>query len=535
MAEKKAFLRDATGLVREFSAWDALKISLSLNGIWFILTYTVSTAALTGGDPLTGLLLPLTGWFFIGLAFAIVTTVAPRTAGDYVFTTRYLSPALGFVGNAGIFLLIGPIGGIGISVPTIVTLGVSPLLAYWGLLYSNLGLVTLATMLETNPVYEFLVGGSIVFIFGVIPILGNRIFKAFNRIVFPLVMLSVAVTLIVLVATPQAAALSRLNSLAGDPNFVQSVNAWGAANNNPPPSFSSFGNALAMNAVYGAGFSGIILSTYYAGEIRHVKKSVPFSITGTLLIMAFSFVFATVLSYVTFGYDFLSNLYTESIVFASLPLPVIPYLDFLVAAISPSVIIGSLIIFVVLVSMGWYISNSVFVCSRLLFSYSFDRILPALFSDISDKYRVPAKAMIASLFIGLLGGLLFMLPSAGIAFILVGACVATEFIFPITVLGFAMLAFRLRNPDQFKASPIARTYMGGPLYYISAIATIVFSLFTFYQYITIPALFGFAGTTGLELIIGPIIIMFVLYFISKYINMRRGIRFDIIFKQIPPE
>ncbi|MDH2901260.1 MAG: hypothetical protein PXY39_09835 [archaeon] len=58
---------------------------------------------------------------------------------------------------------------------------------------------------------------------------------------------------------------------------------------------------------------------------------------------------------------------------------------------------------------------------------------------------------------------------------------------------------------------------------------------TFYQYVTVPAIFGFASNFGLQLIFGPIIVLFATYYVARYINQRRGVKFDLIFKEIPPE
>ena len=531
----KVFLRDATGLVREFSALDTLQINVGTLGLWFCITYVASTAPLVGGNPFSGLVLPLIGWFFIALAFSIVSIIAPRTAGDYVFTTRYLHPALGFIGNGGVFIILVPIGGIGITVLTLSSFSLSPLFAYWGLLIHNTQLVSLGTALETDSAYEFGVGAILAIVFGAIPILSLRAFKAMNRIVFPFVIASILVAYVVLAATPRATALGMLNTLAGNSSFVNGVNAWGATNNSPPPALFGVGNTVALNAVYSFGFGFLIMATYFAGEVKNVKKSMPFAIVGTLLICAAAFLLGTVLTYNAFGYNFLSNLYYESIVYASPPLPVVPYLDFLAAAISPNIIVGSFILLIPFFQMCWFQANGVFVGSRLLFSYSMDRVLPAAFADVSDKYHTPVKAMIATLIIGLLGGVIFVLPTAGVAFLLAGAIVPIEFLFPIAVLGVAMLAFALRRRTEFKASAVANTYMGGALYYVTAIAIIVFSLYGFYQFVTIPVMFGYAGTEGLELIFAPLIILFILYYVSRFINKRRGVMVDLIFKQIPPE
>ena len=135
----KVFLRDATGLVREFGLFDTIWINLALVGIVFSLTYVSSTAPLIGGDPLVGGIIALIFMFFIALAFSIVAIIVPRTAGDYVFTSRYLHPAIGFVGNAGYYVATIPLF-MGITIITLESFGLSTLLAYVGLATGKRGL-----------------------------------------------------------------------------------------------------------------------------------------------------------------------------------------------------------------------------------------------------------------------------------------------------------------------------------------------------------------------------------------------------------
>jgi glutamate:GABA antiporter len=148
----------------------------------------------------------------------------------------------------------------------------------------------------------------------------------------------------------------------------------------------------------------------------------------------------------------------------------------------------------------------------------------------------PAKAMIVCLILGLLAGVIFVLPTtAAVAFLFSSAAIAIILLFPITVVGIALITYRSRKSAEFKSSVIANSYLGGAIYYLAAIVTIVYSLIMFYEYITVPAIFGSAGTEGLELIFIPIIILFVIYFGARAINKNRGVDFDRIFTEIPPE
>ncbi|HKW03743.1 MAG TPA: amino acid permease [Nitrososphaerales archaeon] len=530
------FLRKATGLTREFGIADAIWTNLGLVGVFFSLTFIASTGPLIGGDPVVGGIIALIGMFFVAIAFAAMSIITPRTASDYVFTSRYLNPALGFVGNAGYYVSTVPLF-MGITITTIESFGFSALFAYVGLATGNQGMVNLATTLSTNPYYELAVGGILTILVGMIPLLGYRVYRWLNNVILPLILVAVAVMFYVLATTPTSVALQRLTALSGNPNLIANVTAVQPVS--AIPVAHGLGADFALNAVYVVGFAYIISAIYIAGEVRQVKRNMPIAIVGTLIITLIIFAGATILSYNTFGYNFLSNLYTQTIALANpagVGLPLIPYLDFLTAAISNNVYIGGFIIIVVIIQLLWYQTNAVFVGGRLLLSYSFDRIMPSFMGDVSDRLHVPAKAMIVSLIIGLLAGLVFVFPStAAVAFLMSSAAVAILLLFPITVVGIALLVFRYQKSAQFKASSLSNSYLGGPLYVIAAVITIIYSIATFVEYIITPAIFPTSLTEGLELIFIPIAILFVIYYVSRAINASRGVKFNLIFKEIPPE
>jgi amino acid transporter len=422
----------------------------------------------------------------------------------------------------------------GVTITTLVSFGVGALFAYWGYFYNNPTFLSWAGTIGTG-FYEYLVGAVLTIVFGLLPIFGYRAYRTLNRIVLPLILIGVAVMFIVLATTPQNVALGRLNTLTGNSTFVNKINAYGAANV-VVPAYSNWGNTLALSAVYVFGFTYIISAIYFAGEVKKVGRNMPLAIVGTLLISLLIFGGATLLSYYAFGYNFLSNLYYASIFnLAPTGLVVTPYLDFLAAAISNNVFVGSFIIIVAIIQLAWYQTNAVAVGSRLLLSWSFDRLMPSFMADVSDRFHVPVKGMVVSLIIGLLAGVFFVVPfSSSYAFSLSTSAIAIIFLFPITMVGLAMFAFRLRKKDEFNSSALAHTYLGGLLYYISAIGTIVYALFGVYEYLTVPAFF-LNNNTGYEVTFIPIIILFIIYFVARAFNKSKGVAFDQIFGSIPPE
>src|SRR6202171_5259477 len=92
------FLRNATGLVKSWSTFDAFiysfwsinLITLGLYGMSFV--YTVPDGQLLAGILLFGVLVT-----FIVITYAMLVSVMPRTGGDYAWQSRVLGGGLGFV------------------------------------------------------------------------------------------------------------------------------------------------------------------------------------------------------------------------------------------------------------------------------------------------------------------------------------------------------------------------------------------------------------------------------------------------------
>src|ERR1700694_6287007 len=92
------FLRNATGLVKAWSTFDAFvysfwSVNLITLGLYGMsLVYTVPDGQLLLGILLFGVLVT-----FLVITYAMLVTVMPRTGGDYAWQSRVLGGGLGFV------------------------------------------------------------------------------------------------------------------------------------------------------------------------------------------------------------------------------------------------------------------------------------------------------------------------------------------------------------------------------------------------------------------------------------------------------
>src|SRR6266576_5360313 len=92
------FLRNATGLVKAWSTFDAFiysfwsinLITLGLYGMSYV--YTVPDGQVLAGILLFGVLVT-----FLVITYAMLVSVMPRTGGDYAWQSRVLGGGLGFV------------------------------------------------------------------------------------------------------------------------------------------------------------------------------------------------------------------------------------------------------------------------------------------------------------------------------------------------------------------------------------------------------------------------------------------------------
>ena len=97
------FVRQASGLVRDVSMANALFFNIAAfvgTAVgWAVVFYALYPEWQGLGISAYAWMAILTGvaCFFLGLIFSSLTTAMPRSGGDYVFTSRIISPFLGWL------------------------------------------------------------------------------------------------------------------------------------------------------------------------------------------------------------------------------------------------------------------------------------------------------------------------------------------------------------------------------------------------------------------------------------------------------
>src|SRR5258708_1462336 len=97
------FVRQASGLVRDVSMANALFFNIAAfvgtSVGWAIAFYALYPEWQALGISAYAYIAVLTGiaCYFLGMIFASLTTAMPRSGGDYVFTSRIISPFWGWI------------------------------------------------------------------------------------------------------------------------------------------------------------------------------------------------------------------------------------------------------------------------------------------------------------------------------------------------------------------------------------------------------------------------------------------------------
>src|SRR5208337_4422698 len=107
LASKSAFMRDATGLVRAFSWYDALIVSLAVTGpTYFGIASQIGYIAPSdpGAEFTISAIIGVLFMVPLGIMYYIFATQMPRSGGDYIWMGRSLHPSVGFVAGWAMWL-----------------------------------------------------------------------------------------------------------------------------------------------------------------------------------------------------------------------------------------------------------------------------------------------------------------------------------------------------------------------------------------------------------------------------------------------
>src|SRR6266852_201650 len=536
------FLRNATGLVKAWSSFDAFLYSFWSVNLITLGLYGMSFAyAIPNGQLLLAVLITGVLTTFLVITYAQLVSAMPRAGGDYAWQSRILGGGAGFV---------------------LAITGWWFTLWLWTPIYANILVVQffapLAYTLGWTGVATFFGSQTGIFVSCLIVLafvswvitMGMETYAKIQKFCFWLGMAGLLVMVGLLLFSSHDAFVRAFNTEAaslfgasGDA-YAQTL-AIGAKAGSGGISFGSFGIGATflllpflafylLWPVWGATLYGEVRG---AKEYRKVFSAMFWGLWVTVALVAV----IILLIVKTIGWDFYyaaNASYWNSIFVAGSPAPPVgiwPYPVMLAGWLVNSHLFQVLLIVVMgLWFFGW--AGTLFLSStRVIFAAAFDRVLPEWAANISAKRRVPYGSLILMIIPSLIVSAIWAYqPSFQGIFLWATGVIAITFLG--TVIAGAIMPWRRK--DIYENSPIARFKVAGiPVITITGVVSAIFIVFMLAEW-SFNAVYGTSFSLNAS---SPIyfavtyLVAIAIYVVARVVRKRQGIDLARIHREIPVE
>lgn len=544
------FVRQASGLVRDVSMTNALFFNIAAfvgTAVgWAVVFYALFPEWQGLGISAYAWMAILTGiaCFFLGMIFAGLTTAMPRSGGDYVFTSRIISPFWGWLES---WTLVGSaltiIGfEIIVAIRNIQLTGILMGVAFPGSVFGN------AQNWFQDNTSRIIAGIVVMLVIAGVSLLRTRTFHKVVTGLSIFAIIAVAISFFSAFSIDSNAMNAALPTLGTSSKAIMDA-ATKAGYSPGAPNFSFTGLiALAgLVSVILFQFIGFQFSSYIAGEVKgNVRRTVMFAVIGALVFAVFmNSLYIDVLGN-HFGFS-LTNawgyLYWNT---GNAPLngqP--PFTPLMAAAVHPGA--WPLWLFIALGN----ITLNVLLCpvyaiflSRIVLAWALDRQIPEWFSVVNERTNAPVRVIVIAVLVGAVFYFLTFFGVSPASTIFFGVLLATlTWIMP----GLNAVLIPYRRPDLFQLTNNTGKFLGlprlvwygiiwlifiVPVYLASFVWPIIQSVLSFKSagdFLT------YSNSSGIGLALIIIAVGIVIYFVMKVINNSNGINTKMMFQELPPD
>jgi basic amino acid/polyamine antiporter, APA family len=551
------FVRQASGLVRDVSMTNALFFNIAAfvgTAVgWAIAFYALYPEWIAFGISAYAYMAVLTGIFcyFLGMIFASLTTAMPRSGGDYVFTSRIISPFWGWIES---WTLVGSaltIIGFEIIVAThniqltAILLGVAfPTSVFNG-----------ATNWLQDTTSKFIVGIIILLVIAGIAVLKTR---TFHKVVMGLTIFAIVAVAINFIGAFTVDPVSMSNALpalgTSSKAIIDAATKAGYSLGSPDFSLLGLVGLAGLVSVILFQYIGFQFSSYIAGEVKgNVRRAVMFAVIGALIFAVFmNSVYMDVQGF-HFGFNLVNAwgyLYWNG---AGAPLngqP--PFSPVMLTAVHPQfwplwliVALGNITLNVLLCPV-----YAIFL-SRIVLAWALDRQVPEWFSVVNERTNAPLRVIILAILIGAVFYVLTFInqwfPSVNIYLSLASTTFFGILLAGLTWImpGLNAILIPYRRPDLFQLTNNTGKLLGLPRLVWSGIIWLIFIVPVYVAAFGYPVYQGLlkSGTSYLSLSNSAgvgwalifLIIGIVIYFVMRAVNTSHGINVRMIYQELPPD
>jgi len=527
-SERRLYARKSSGLIRTIGVFGAMVfgvhcISLSSSGL---IPWSWVAGVWPGSSIIGVLTVAMILCLFHAYTYANIGAAMPRSAADYTLASRVLSPPLAFAASWTLVIFSAMVAG---SLIAWIPSGVLPtMLQTIGIVFQNEGILNFAEW-SASPVGIIVIGTICTIITFIVMIMPTRIILRTLEIGFYLGILAWIILYFQLgTATADAfpAAWDRFMGAGSYAGRVALAEEQGMVMQYSPALMTLAGLIMGFWIFY-----GYYIPTFFAGEVKQADKTLLSGSWASLLVTWVIFVLGAILLQRLVPLEWIAaESYLSQCGYEGMTMP---WITFYAAILKPSFLL------VLIVAIAWIYTlinlaqTYFFYCSRIVFAWSFDRLIPEAVCSINPKLHSPVLAILIITIIaeiGVIDAALGGVMGAQLNFVFFAVC--TQLV-PVV----AMTLFPFLKPDLFEnSSALVKRKIGSvPLITIIGGITLAYLLWMIIASFAFPAVGGRIGLGTLGTLFGFIISGFVVFYVARSYRLKNeGIDIFWTFQSIPP-
>ncbi len=527
--ERRLYARKSSGLVRTIGVFGAMVfgvhcISLSSSGL---IPFSWVAGVWPGSSIIGVLTVAMIFCLFHAYTYSVIGATMPRSAADYTLASRALSAPLAFAASWTLVIFSAMVAG---SLIAWIPKTAIPVFARSiGIIFNNQSMLALAdwSPSKTGIIVIGTVCAAITFITMILP---TRTILRILEVGFFLGLLA-WVILYFQLGTASAdsfpAAWDRFMGAGSYAGRIELAKANGMITNPNVAIMTLAGLIMGFWIFY-----GYYIPTFFAGEVKQADNTLIMGSWASLISTWAIFVVAAILLQRLVPLEWIAaESYLSNTGYSGGP--VMPWITFYAAILRPNFLLILIVAFAWVYTLINLAQTYFFYCSRIIFAWSFDRLIPEKVCFIHPTLHSPIVAItiitvIAE--IGVIDAALGGVMGAQLNFVFFAVCTQL-----VPVL--AMTLFPYLKPDLFEnSSAFVRRKVGNiPVITIVGTITMAYLLWMIIASFAYPAVGGRIGTGTLGTLAGFVISGLIVFYVARAYRMsKEGIDIKWTFQSIPP-
>jgi amino acid transporter len=526
---KKLYARKSSGLVRTIGVFGAMVfgvhcISLSSSGL---IPFSWVAGVWPGSSIIGVLTVAMFFCLFHAYTYSVIGATMPRSAADYTLASRTLSAPLAFAASWTLVIFSAMVAGSLIA--WIPKTAIPVLFRTMGIVTGNQGFIDFATwsVTTTGIITIGTICAIIVFILMILP---TRTILRVLEVGFFLGLLAWVILYFQLGAAAKDAFPAAWDRFMGAGSYAARIDL---AKANGMVINPNVGMMTLAGLIMGFWiFYGYYIPTFFAGEVKQAETTLLAGSWSSLLVTWAIFVVAALLLQRLVPMEWIaaeSYLSNAGISDAN-PMP---WITFYAAILNPNIIL----LWIVAIAWVYTLINLAqtyfFYCSRIIFAWSFDRLIPEKVCYIHPTLHSPIFAILIIALIaevGVIDAATGGVMGAQLNFVFFAVCTQL-----IPVLAMTLLPFT--KPDLFENSSafVKRKLAGLPVITVVGTITMAYLLWMIIASFLYPAVGGRIGPGTIGTLAGFIISGLIVFYVARSYRMsKEGIDINWTFQSVPP-